>query len=194
MGAGIGSADFTRNLASFAKKAAQELAALLRQHTGGHLHLVVEPGMIQHFEHRSGGTGFGIVRAVDEPCKARVDHGSGAHRARLQGDVQFTFEQAIVADGLSGSAHGDDLSMRSRIDIAEHAILAARHDGATDHRHRPNGDLPRMGGGLGLGERRTHQDLVGFCHRSMVFADRRKSGVRAQDCSPALRPICGRRR
>ena len=86
---------------------------------------MIELGMIQDLQHGMHGAGLGILSSINQAANARVRDGPGAHRARLNRDVQIAIEQAIVADGLPGFAQREDLGMSRRIVRADRPIAAA---------------------------------------------------------------------
>ncbi len=58
------------------------------------------------------GARFGVIRAVDQAFEPRMNQSAGAHGARLNCNKQFAVFQAMVAEGGTGLAQGDDLGVR----------------------------------------------------------------------------------
>jgi len=103
---------------------------------------------------------LGIFRSVDQAANAGVGDGAGAHRARLNRDVDVAIEQTIVADGEPGFAQGNDLGMRRRIIRSDRAIAAAPDDLAVAHDHRSDRHFAEREGTLRLAQRFFHEQLV----------------------------------
>ena len=57
-----------------------------------------------------------------------MDHGPGAHGAWLQRHVEFATGEAVILERLRGGAHGDNFGVRSRVEVAQNAVLAAPDD------------------------------------------------------------------
>jgi hypothetical protein len=75
------------------------------KHTAGHLEAVVEALVAGEVVERAHGARLGIGGAVDEPGDARLMHETGAHRTRLQRDV----------DRAVGETPAPELAAASRI-------------------------------------------------------------------------------
>src|SRR5271166_2777620 len=65
------------------EKLPEEIATLFTQQAVRNQHLVIQPGMVHHLEHRSRRACLGVARPVDQPLQPRVNHGASAHRAGL---------------------------------------------------------------------------------------------------------------
>ena len=86
-------------------------------------------------------SGFGIFSSIDQRADAGVDHGSCAHGAWLYGHEEIAASQAVIAEGSSGFAQGDDFSMRCGIGIGYVAIESAANDFAFMHYDRADRNL-----------------------------------------------------
>lgn len=73
--------------------------------------------MVENGEHGVNGSGFGIVRAINQASNAGVDERSGAHRARFNCSKQVTVAQTMVTEVLRGIAQRDDFGMSGWIVI-----------------------------------------------------------------------------
>src|ERR1700689_452046 len=78
----------------------ERCCCLFCQNSGGHFYAMVQLGMIEDRKAGAYRAAFGIWRAINETGDAGLDHGAGAHRAGLDGDVEACPCQAIVADTL----------------------------------------------------------------------------------------------
>jgi len=148
-------------LAARGEKFPEQLRGLLRQHPRNHRGTMIELRMI---EHRKAGTHrapFHVVRAIDKARDARLDHGSGAHGARLDGDVDIGFGQPVVSNGARGLPKRDDFGVRGGIAIRDGAVSSTRDDALADHHDRAHGDLAALRSGARFVKRGTHVELVG---------------------------------
>ena len=93
-----------------------------------------------------------------------MNHRSSAHRAGFQRDVEIAVNQPVIANSLRCCAHRDDFRVRGWIDIAQHAVLPARNNGAVDHRHSANGNFAGFGGSARFSKSGSHQAFIGFSH------------------------------
>lgn len=84
--------------------------------------------MVHDFEDRSACACLRIAGSVDEFCDTSVQDGPGAHGAGFQCDVEAATGEAIVAERLSGGAHGYHLRMAGRVVVADDAVLAEADD------------------------------------------------------------------
>ena len=70
-------------------------------------------GWLMHLHDAADGSGLGIARTEDQASDARMDDGSGAHRAGLQRDVELAAAEPVVAQRARGLAQGLDLGVRA---------------------------------------------------------------------------------
>jgi hypothetical protein len=144
------------------EKFLQEFPAPRSKHALANLDFVVQSGMIEDTQGRMYSTGLSIVGAVDQPANTRLHHGSGAHRARLNGDVQLAISKPVISDRGSSLAQSDDLGVRRRVAVHDVAIEPTASNPALandDRAHRNFAQFERaLGGSQGL----LHPELVGF--------------------------------
>ncbi len=107
--------------------------------------------MVEHREHRSRCTRFGIGGGKDEPLEARVDHGSRAHGAWFERHVEGAAVEPVIAQRYRRRAHGHDLGVCGRVVVAQNAILAAADDHVFVDGHGPDGHLSGFGSRTGFG-------------------------------------------
>src|SRR5579875_3789769 len=79
--------------------------------------------MVQHLKHRSNSTRFGIGGTINQSRQSGVDHGPGAHGARLQGHIELAIEQSVIGRCISGGTQGNNFSMGSGIYVAQDPVL-----------------------------------------------------------------------
>ena len=118
------------------EKAVQRSGAFARQHAASDLRLMVERGLGKQVEQRTGRARFGVGRAKNHARQPRVQHGPGAHGARLQRHIQRAALQPVIAQRPRGLAQGGDFGMRAGV-MRAHAGIASGGDAAPvlDH-HR----------------------------------------------------------
>ncbi len=80
--------------------------------------MVVQARMVQNLKHRTDSSGFGILRAVNQPSQARMNHGTGAHGARLNCSKQLAVAQAMVTEVFPGLAESNNLGVSRGIGVA----------------------------------------------------------------------------
>ena len=114
-----GLASCVAELAPVAEEIAQQFRGFFRANSLLHLHLVVELRVVEHREHRAAGAGLGIGGGEDQAVEAGVNHGSGAHGAGFERDVERAAREPIVAERRGRRAQGDDFRVGCGIDIAQ---------------------------------------------------------------------------
>src|SRR5690349_13679564 len=87
---------------------------------------MIQSGIVGDPEQGFDRAGLGVARAVDEASDARVDERPGAHRARLERDVERATLEPPGAQSLGGSPDGDDLGMGHGISIYFAPVVTAR--------------------------------------------------------------------
>ncbi len=142
------------------EKIGQQLAALRLQHAGNDLGFVIETRFPQQVHQRPGASGFRVGGAVDHQRNAGLHDGAGAHRARLERDVQGAVEQPPCPQLLARLANSDDLRVGGWIDQRFAQVMAAPDNAAFFYNDGPNGrfsQLPRL---ACLDHRLSHPLLV----------------------------------
>jgi len=115
-------------LALTSKEVLQDLRAMPRQNTSKNLDFMVHRWVVQPVHDRVNRSGFGVVRAVNQPSNSRVNQGSRAHSARFNCNKQVTIHQAVIAKGCPSFTECQNFRVRSWILIAYIAIPAAAND------------------------------------------------------------------
>jgi hypothetical protein len=123
-------------LAARGEEGLDHVAAIRSENTGSYLHAMVQVGVGENLK-------TGLYRAttrlrgsIDQSRHTRLNHGSGAHAARLNGHVQGGIRQAVVADYSRGFAQHNNFRMCRGITIANGAIAGARQYSSFMHQHR----------------------------------------------------------
>ncbi len=93
-----------------AEETAEQLAALVLQHSGQDFGAVVESGVVENREHRVAAP-LGVGDAPNHEWHAGQNDRARAHGARFFGDVQDGVEQAPVAERSGCLGQGDHLGM-----------------------------------------------------------------------------------
>src|SRR6266404_4828625 len=106
----------------------QEDSAVGRQNARGDVHLMIEPRVGEDFEAGTNRAALRVVAAVHEPRNARLNHGPGAHAARLDGNVERGAGKAVIAQYAGRFAQHDHLGVGRRVAVANGAIARARDD------------------------------------------------------------------
>ena len=109
---------------------------------------------------RVNGSGFGIIRAINQPPNSRVNQGSRAHRTGFNCSKQVTVDQAVVSDGRSSITECQNFRVSRWIPIRYIAIPATadncpiRYDDCTDW------NLAHLKGPLGTAQRLFHPEFI----------------------------------
>jgi hypothetical protein len=127
----------------------------------------------EHAEAGARGAAFRIIRAVNETSNSGLDHGSSAHNAGLEGNVESGAVKPVVADLLSGVAQGDDFRMRSRVLVTDRAIACAGNHVALEDQSGADRDFAAFRSGASFFERYLHELKVGHAaHENTMLARR----------------------
>ena len=111
-------------------------------------------------------TAFRIVGPKIEAPQARKRHRGGAHRARLQGDVEIGTREPFLAQAPRGGANQQQLGVRRGVAARLDLVVRPPEDLAASavHEHRADRHLARLGGGSGFAECQGHGRFTGRCH------------------------------
>ena len=107
---------------------------------------MVQPWMIENFEDRAGSARLGVERADDQASQPGVNHGSGAHGARFERDVEMAIGEPVVAERAGRLAQGDDLGVSRGIDVSQYTILPRGNDLILEDDDSANRHLSRIRG------------------------------------------------
>ena len=94
-----------------------------------------------------------------------MHHGAGAHRARFNCSKQVALFQAVVTNGCTGLAQGNDLGMGAGVGVCEIAVPAAAHNLTVIYHDRAYWHLPGIQRSLGGAESFLHPEFVGVGRR-----------------------------
>jgi hypothetical protein len=123
---------------------------------------MVQEGVPGEVQEGAAGAGLGVVGAEDESGDPSQDEGTGAHGARLEGDIEGAVVQAPGSEGPSGEFQGDAFRMCGRIVRSFSEIEGLGDDLPMPNDERSNGDFAEGDGILGEGEGVAHPVQVGF--------------------------------
>ena len=127
---------------------------------------MIHPRVPQHIQQRTGRAGFNIFRAVDQAGNAAVNHGAGAHDARLQRDIERGIQQAIVIQHFAALAQRHDLRVCGGIALANWPVPALAYDFISLHQHGSDRHLTLLPGTLRQLQRITHPVFISlWLHR-----------------------------
>ena len=130
--------------------------------TGSDLDLMVEPRIREDLEASTNRAALGVVGAVDQARDASLNDRTGAHAARLDGDVEGGACEAVIAETAGGFAKDDDFGVGRGVIVADGAVAGACEDLALMDQESADGDFAGRGRGAGFGERLLHELDVGF--------------------------------
>jgi predicted enzyme related to lactoylglutathione lyase len=138
----------------------QQGRALLRQQASRHGGAVVEPRLRKDVEDRAGRTRLRVGRAEDDARHAREHDRAGAHRARLERDVEHRVEHAPGAEHAAGLAQRDELGVCRRVLTQLALVVGGGDDLAVAHDDRADRDVVVVQRRLRLADRQAHEVLV----------------------------------
>ncbi len=143
--------------AALAKEIAQQAGAFGLQQTALQQRVVVELALRKQVEHRSGSAGFGVGGAENHTPQARVQHGTAAHGAGLEGDEQFAVVEPVVSQRLRCRPQRLHLGVRGRVVPAPRGVVAGADHPALMHHHRTHRHLTQRRTQPGLRQRQPHE-------------------------------------
>src|SRR5215472_8887283 len=147
-------------LTAVPKERLQYFCAAPRQNTSADFHLVVEPGVVQHLQHRMDRARFWVIRSVHQALNPRVHQCAGAHGAGFNCNKQLAPSQAVVAERGASLPQRDDLGVRSGIGVGDGPVPSASNDLAVSHDYGAHGNFPGIEGAPGGAQRLLHEDFV----------------------------------
>src|SRR5664279_3435452 len=131
---------------------------------------------------------LGIGRAVIQPPDPCKRNRAGAHRARLQRDIEVAIDQPLGADGLGGLPDRQDFSMGGRIAVGQGAVA-----GRGDHLVIPDNDASNRNFARFSGVFRRFQRQIHERGRGHASYHRKKPATR-NPCSKSGYRFCVRLR
>ena len=122
-----------------------------------HLRLMIQLRVLKQVDHRAGSAGSGLGSAVDDTAEPRVEHGTAAHGAGLQGDVELAALQPVIAQYMRCSPQRHD--RRGGV-VWSMARCGRGDDQAVFDNHRAHRHFARTGSILCLRQRSGHKVYV----------------------------------
>jgi hypothetical protein len=139
-------------LAAFGEEGLDDGGAVGGEDAGRDFDLMIQARVRKDFEAGTDGAPFGIVGAIDKARNAGLDDGAGAHAAGLDGYVQRSTSETVVAEEVGGLAKDDDFGVGSGVVVADGAITGAREDFAIVDEDCADGDFAGGRSGASFGE------------------------------------------
>jgi len=146
------------------KERLQQFGAAACQNTTPNFYAMVQLRVTQHLHYRMNRARFGIVGSVDEALDPGMHQRARAHGARLNCSKQIAVSQAVVTNGCTGFAQGDNFRMRGGIGVRDVTVPSPADDFSVAHHHRAHGDFTCFQGALRSAE--------GFLHPKFVVVGR----------------------
>ena len=120
-----------------------------------------ETWVLGEIDDRAAGPEPGVGRSPDHERQTRLPAGGGAHRARLERDVEGTGFEPPVVETASGGGERQELGVRGRIRELRAPVAGARDDLTAAGHDRADRNLVPDGGGFRLAQGRGHEAAVG---------------------------------
>jgi|SRR5579863_1046480 hypothetical protein len=149
-----------QRLTTISKERLQHFRAAACQNPAANLDLVVQLRMIYDLHRRMHGPCLGIIRAIYQALNAGMHQGPGAHSARFNCNKQFAVFQAMVTNGGTGLAQGDDLGVSRRIGVRDVTIPSPADDLACAHYDGAYGHFSSFERALGTAQGLLHPQFV----------------------------------
>lgn len=132
---------------------------------------MIEPRFVQNVQNRARAARLYVSRAENDAGYPRLNDGPGAHRTRLDGDIQGAVLQSPVADEARGLVYGRYFRMAEGIFSAVSEIMPPAYYFSVVYDHTADGDLSAVDGGFGLVKRLFHIIFVNavFLRRQFIF-------------------------
>ena len=139
----------------------QESRCVICQHAGCDIDTMVDARMVEDGEAGTRRTAFGVIGAINEALDASLQYRAGAHRARLDRDINRGANEAIIASGFCRGAEREHFRVRRGIAIGDGAVGRARDDTLVQHDDAADRDFSGAFSGRGLFEGHAHVNFVG---------------------------------
>jgi hypothetical protein len=123
----------THQLAAGREEIFQQKGRLVCENSGCHLGAMIELRVIEHRETRADRAAFGIVRSVNHPRNPGLYDRAGAHRTRLDRNVEGGPRKTMISDDGCSSAKGDDFGVRGWVAVFYRAVSGGRYDAVADN-------------------------------------------------------------
>ena len=137
----------------------------------GYINPMVEALVLQQPVERDDPPAFRICGAENEPADTGLDHGSRAHDAGFQRDIQHGPREAVIADSRRRLTHGQHLGMSRWIMTGNRGIMGRRQNLPVTDQYGAHGHFTRLSAQFRLVKRQAHEPLVRFpFHDSMKNA------------------------
>src|SRR5262249_7509376 len=107
-------------------------------------HLMIQRTVRANLENSIHSAGAQISGAINQTFYSGVDYRSGAHRARLDGDVQSRPGQTIVTNSSRRVAQSHYFGMRCRIIGSDRMVAPTSHNLIVNYNDGANGNLARI--------------------------------------------------
>src|SRR6185295_6272404 len=147
---------FRRRPPQLREETAEQASALLREKSGRDVEAVVQPEILDEIPQAPAPTRLRIRRRVDQSFDPARDERSGAHRARLQGDVHRAARKPPASDPARRLADGEKLGVSERIALALPAVVTPPDDFPAADDHGSDRHLADRPGLAGLDEGQLH--------------------------------------
>ncbi len=123
---------------------------------------MVELRVIEHAERGAAGAAFRVRRTPNQMLDAGLDDGPGAHRARLDCNIESAPAQPVVAKLTGRTAQRQHFGMSAGINQMDRTIVSARENPSLANQNRSHGNFSLTEALLGLAQGGTHEGFVGF--------------------------------
>lgn len=168
-------------LSARSKENLQQGTGILGEKAGNDVDMVVEFRRSEYFEAGAKGAAFWVIRSIDDAWDACLNDSAGAHGARLEGDVQSSVGEAVVAQKVRGFANHDNLGVRGGIVIADGAIAGTRNYIVFVNKDSANGDFTGIRGSLCFAECELHEMQIVWHRRKKDSTAPPAHGARPRD-------------
>lgn len=146
--------------AGFGEEFFEDADAVVIEHARGDLGTVIEVRSLKEVPEAAGGTTFDVGAAEDDAAHAAVHDGTGAHGARLLGDVEIAIVEPPVPEGALGLGEREHFGMGGGVLERLDLVPSAANDIALMHDHGADGHFVLFRGLAGLPQRFAHEMLV----------------------------------
>ena len=142
------------------EKIAQQICALVSQQATADFGVVIEPGLGKQVDHTAACAGLWIRGTKYDSRYAGMHHGSSAHRAWFERDIETGAGQAVVAKTLRSRPQCANFSVSRRIMMRNGRIAAFTDDLAIKDHHGTDRHFSLRAASAGKFQRPPHAPFI----------------------------------
>jgi hypothetical protein len=144
--------------------------------------LMVQAWMGKNFKAGADGAAFRVIAAINEAGHTSLNQGAGAHAAGLDGYVQSSSGEAIIAHRVGGFPQHHHFGVRRGVAVADRAITGTRDDSRFVNQDGADGNLAGCPSRTGL--------FDGGSHELKISVHARENSTPGKPHNIGAEPVC----